>query len=474
MKKYLLLVLFGLITVSGKAQVNVRPMSDSSVAYKTLSKEYPQAVSLRERATLRDLVFQKLLEDYWGDFRRFLKKRNFRPDSSIIWNTEVFFRADGHADWLLYQYSQFSRPTTRLPKEKEQTLITLLTEYLNQHALPVSSRYVWSPFRLGGVLIITGPSSRKLPKGRGVIGDLASANQTTRPDTVKTISFGGLELEQVPDVIYRFTNVEEIHLGGNYLTSLPAKVTALPKLQRLNLLSNRLTEDSLFFTRNKVVKSINLQRNSLTGIPASISQNRRLESLWLGNNDLVDLNLKPLHSLRQLNDLNLYNVGLTQIPKTIGRLKHVKVLDLYYNKFTELPRQLGRMKRLEQLAIAHNNLKEIPVSFAKLRRLQVLYAHHNHLNQLPTKLKRLQRLHVLDLGYNELITAPSVLGALSGLEELSLNNNNLQDFPTVLLSLKNLKHVYMSSNPLWGREAMSSPYASQIKQLEANNTEVKY
>ncbi|WP_332367829.1 hypothetical protein [Spirosoma telluris] len=210
MKKILLIVVFGLITLVGMAQVQVRPMSDSSVAYKTLHKNYPPAVVPREQATLRNLVFQKLMEDYWGDFRRFLKKRNFRPDSSIIWNTEVFFRADGHPDWLLYQYQ---RNHKRLSTEKEQMLLGLLTEYLDQHALPVSSTLVWSPFRLGGGLVIIGPSSRKSPKGPGVIGDLISASQTSRPDTVKTIAWGGLELEHIPDVIYRFTNVEEINLG---------------------------------------------------------------------------------------------------------------------------------------------------------------------------------------------------------------------------------------------------------------------
>ncbi|WP_460971952.1 leucine-rich repeat domain-containing protein [Spirosoma migulaei] len=471
MKRSLLLFVFGLMALSGVAQVTIRPMTDSLVNYKTLRKNYPPAVGPREQATLRDLTFQKLTEDYWSDFRRFLKKRNFRPDSSIIWNTEVFFKADGHADWLLYQYQ---RNNKRLAPEKEETLIALLTEYLNQHPLPVSSTLVWSPFRLGSGLFILGPASRTTPKGPGVIGTLAAASQTTRPDTVKTIAFSGLELEQVPEVIYRFTNVEEINLGHNYLTALPARLTALPKLKRLNLMSNRLQEDSVFFTRNKVVKSINLQRNSLTDVPASVRQNRRLESLWLGNNDLANLTIKPLRSLHRLNDVNLYNVGLSQLPKDIGRLKHVKVMDLYYNKFTELPRQLGRMKRLEQLAIAHNNLKEIPASLAKLRRLQVLFAHHNHISQLPTKFQRLQHLHVLDLGYNELIVAPNVLGALPELEELSLNNNNLQEFPSVLLSIKNLKRVYMGSNPLWGREAMTSPYASQIKQLEANNTQVTY
>ena len=85
-----------------------------------------------------------------------------------------------------------------------------------------------------------------------MLGDLAKASRTTRPDTVKIVQFGGLDLEQVPPVIYRFTNAEEFNLGSNYLTAIPAQLTTLPKLQRLNLMSNRLQDDSVFFALQQV------------------------------------------------------------------------------------------------------------------------------------------------------------------------------------------------------------------------------
>lgn len=470
MKKVFLLMFLGLITLPVLAQVVIVPVT-KSMDYKALYQAYPNAVGPREQATARDLTFQKLSQDYWTDFYRFLKKKNFRPDSSFVLYTEGFFRADGQAERLHYQYlSKGERPS----EKTEQAFFALLSDYLTQRPFPVSSSLILGPFRLGSNLFITKPGSRKTPKGPGLIGDLANAARTTRPDTVKTIAFNGLDLEKVPEVLYRFVNVEEINLSNNYLTSLPAQVTALPKLQRLNLLSNRLKEDSVFFTRNKVVRSINIQKNSLTRVPPSMYLNHRLESLWLGNNDLGELNMTALRHLRRLNDLNLYNVGLTQLPKTFGRLKHIKVLDLYYNKLTVLPRQVSRMKRLEQLAIAYNKLDQLPSYVTKLRRLQVLFVHHNNLSQLPTDFVRLKKLHVLDVSYNSFTVVPTVLGLLPSLEELALNNNHLQEFPDVLLSIKSLKKVYMSSNPLFGREAMQSPYATQIKQLEANNTQVTY
>ena len=470
MKIILFITVFGLLTLPGRAQVIVAPMS-SSIDYKTLYQIYPLAVGSRDRATSRDLAFQKLSEDYWNDFKRFLKKRGFRPDSVFYMQTEVFFRADGRAERLHYQYViKNNRPSAKT----EQPFLALLAEYLTSRPLPVSSSLVWAPFRLGSGLSIAPPSVRTTPRGTGVLGDLTTAARTTRPDTVKTVSLAGLELERVPDVLQRFVNAGEINLGNNYLTSLPAWLTALPKLQRLNLMSNRLQADSVFFTQNKVVTSINLQKNSLTRIPSSVRLNRRLESLWLGNNDLSELNLDALRRLRRLNDLNLYNTGLTHLPKIVRQLKHVKVLDLYYNNLTQLPRQLTRMKRLEQLALAHNKLTELSPSLARLRRLRTLFVHHNRLTHLPVEWAGLKNLTTLDLGYNSFTVAPGVLGSLPMLEELALNNNNLQEFPTVLLAIKSLKRVYLSSNPLFGHEAMASPYAAQIKQLEDRQTQVTY
>ena len=470
MNKHLFFVLFGLMTVPVWAQVNVAPMRDT-VDYKTLHQTYALAVSPKEQLTTRGMAFQKLAGDYWEDFRRFLKQKNFRPASSFYLNTEVFFRADGHADLLLYQYMI---PNQRPPAAVEKTLFELLSAYLAERPFPVRSSLVWSPFRVGTGIMISTPEVRKTPVGAGIIGDLATAAQTTRPDTVKIVQFGGLELEQVPDVLYRFVNAEEVNLGNNYLTALPARVTALPKLQRLNLMSNRLMDDSVFFARNKSIKSINVQKNSLTRVPVSLRQNRRLESLWLGNNDLAELDNNSFRGLRRLNDLNLYSAGLTLLPKSIGTLKRLTVLDMYYNRLANLPKQISRLKRLDQLALAYNDLTELPTAMSRMRRLRTLYIHHNKLGTLPSQFSKLTNLHVLDLGYNGLTAVPPVLGAMPALEELDLNNNNLQDFPPVLLSIKTLKRVYMGSNPLFGKEAMNSPFAFKIKQLEANNTLVTY
>lgn len=476
MKKYLFFVLFGLITVSGMAQDRIVLLRDTTrlgISVAELEKKYPRAfakVAGQEGVFARSgKVFLDTVNIRQQRFFKFIERNKKRlPMLGIMIQTQEFIRPDGTYDRVLCEFSG-----RELTDEQEGQVLQLIAEWYGQHPFPIKTK---TGFQWGGMTILGSlPQKRTIRQGPGIVSTREAAEKTTRPDTVTMLAFNQLELRTVPEIVYRFPKLEELDLSVNLLNELPARLTSeIPTLKRLSLYKNAIPNDSVFITRNKHLLALNLQGNKLTRIPASVSLNRRLESLWLGNNDLNELNTKPLRRLRQLNDLNLYNAGLTRLPKTIGRLKQVKVLDLYYNKFTELPRQVGKMKRLEQLAVAHNDLKELPASLSKLRGLQVLFAHHNRLSQLPTEFSRLQQLRVLDLGYNWFTLVPNILGSLPALEELDLNNNNLQEFPTVLFSMKNLKKVYMGSNPLFGREAMNSPYAPQIKQLEANNTQVSY
>ena len=476
MKIWLFMLSFGLLTLVGQAQDRIVLLRDTtrlSISLADLEKTYPPALAQKagEPAVFarQGKQFLDTVNVVYQRFFRFIEQNKRRlPTMGVLIQTQEFIRPDGTYDRVFCEFSG-----KELTDQQEIQLLQFVAEWYGQHPFPIKTK---TGFRWGGTTILgSPPQKRTVRRGVGIISTLAEAEKTTRPDTVKMLALNQLELRTVPEVVYRFPNLEELDLSKNNLNELPARLTAdIPTLKRLSLLYNAIPNDSVFFTRNNHLVSLNLQGNKLTTIPASLQQNRHLESLWMGNNDLKNVNVKTLRRLRRLTDLNLYNAGLTELPKTIGRLKHLNVLDLYYNKITKLPRQVGRMKRLEQLALAYNDLNELPASLAKLRRLQVLFIHHNRISQLPAEFRRLTNLRVLDLGYNWFSVAPPVLGALPSLEELDLNNNNLQEFPTVLSAIKNLKKVYLGSNPLFGREAMSSPYAPQIKQLEANKTEVLY
>lgn len=476
MKKSLLLAFFGLLAIQSWAQDRIVLLRDTTrlhLSLAELTKQYPPALAHKvgEKGAFERLgkQFMDTVHTRNQQFFSYVERNKKQlPLTGIMVNTWEFVGADGKYDRVFCEFSGRD-----LTDEQEGQFLQFVAQWYGQHPFPIKTT---AGFRWEGMSILGSvPQKRVARTGPGTISTLEAAEQTTRPDTVTFLAFNQLKLSSIPEVIYRFPNLAELDLSRNNLHELPARLTATIKtLKRLSILFNAIPDDSVFITRNKHLVSLNLQGNKLIRIPASIRQNRRLESLWMGNNNLTGVDTRTLKRLRHLTDLNLYSAGLTELPQTMGRLKHIKVLDLYYNRFTKLPAQIGRMKRLEQLALAHNDLHELPVSLGRLRRLQVLFAHHNRISQLPDNFKKLQKLRVLDLGFNWFNTIPAIVGSMTALEEIDFNNNNLREFPDMLTSLRNLKKVYLGSNPLFGREAMASPYAPKIKALEANNTQVTY
>lgn len=476
MKKLVLSTLFGLIWLSGWAQPRVVLLSDTArlgVSPATLAKTYPPALATRSGETgVFERHGKRFMDSTHASMMRFFKfvetNRKRLPAKGVFLNVQEFIKPDGSYDWVFCRFE-----TDTLTDAQKTALLTFLTDWYTQHPFPIRTT---TGFRTSNFTQIGNVQQPRKPRrGPGIIATLEAARKTDRPDTVKMLAFNQLDLTDIPDVVYRFSNLEELDLSKNGLRYVPAELTErIPTLKRLSFLYNSLPNDSVFFPKNNHLIALNLQGNRLTRIPQSVGNNRRLESLWMGNNKLQAFTTKPLRRLRRLNDLNLYNTGLTQLPKNFGRLRRLNVLDLYYNKLTTLPRSMRRMKRLEQLALAHNTFTALPNTLGRLKRLQVLYAHHNRISELPESFKTLKSLRVLDIGYNWFTVPPAVLASLPSLEELDMSNNNLQELPIALSSLKSLKKVYLRANPLSQRDARSGPYAQLIKQLEANQTEVFY
>ncbi|MEZ0610498.1 leucine-rich repeat domain-containing protein [Fibrella sp. WM1] len=389
------------------------------------------------------------------------------PADGFFYEVTELFAASGRADWIIV------KPMGEPNRKALDDLLRRLAVFYqaDRFAKPMAAPYSNGYFTNFG----RPREKRTVLTGDSIINTLEAAAATTRPDTVKYLYFNHLDLKDVPNVVYRFPNLEELDLSKNRLTQLPARLTAdLPQLRRLSVLFNQISNDSVFITPNKHLLALTLQGNKLTRIPTSVRNARNLESLWMGNNKLSELNIKAIKKLKHLYDLNLYNAGLTSLPKQIRKLKHVRVLDLYYNELTGLPKQIGKMRRLEQLAVAHNKLTSLPPQLAKLRYLDTLYVHHNPLATLPTTFNRFKAIRLLDLSYSRLSAFPAELTTLKTLETIDLSGNNIQVLPASVTQLSGLKHLYLRSNPVTRDDAKIGPYAKVIDQLEAQNTAVYY
>ncbi|GAB3270921.1 hypothetical protein GCM10027347_41900 [Larkinella harenae] len=415
----------------------------------------------------------ELHEQFGRDLNQLLKKANALQDTTCFLMVTLYANADGSINRVYYEMTQnFMRPKidSVASARFQEKINPLFCSWFATYQFPVTGE---KPYRFQTSQVIGKlPSRRKLRRGPGILTTLEQAEQTTRPDTVKHLVFNTLELKEVPNVIYRFPNLEVLDLSINGINTIPETVFRIPKLRQLDVSSNPLAQDGLHVARNKHLKILNIQSTGLKTVPKTVTRNRRLESLWLGLNDFSGgLNTAPLRKLRRLKDLNLYKAKLNELPGSIRRLKRLEVLDLYYNQLRVLPEKLCRMPRLQQLAISNNQLNELPQNLGRLRKLQVLYTHHNFLGTLPASLPKLHALRILDIGHNAFVTVPDRVLTLPNLEELDISHNRLTEIPLHLTKMQTLKKLHLRGNPVSEQKGIS---ASLIQQLENNKTEVFY
>ncbi len=155
-------------------------------------------------------------------------------------------------------------------------------------------------------------------------------------------------------------------------------------------------------------------------------------------------------------ELDLRNLGLSELPETIGELVDLKVLDLGYkddkegerNKLTELPESSGNLTQLQRLDLDSNQLTTVPEFLGNFTQLHWLYLDSNQLTTVPESLGNLTQLQGLSLSSNQLTTVPEFLGNLTQLQGLSLSSNQLTTVPEFLGNLTQLKILALSSNQL--------------------------
>ena len=317
------------------------------------------------------------------------------------------------------------------------------------------------------------PVVREVRRGDSSVVDLKTALVFQDTLKIKRLYLNQLELKTLPDVIYRFPNLEELYLGDNELQAVNINMKRLPKLTQLHLQRNMITESGLQLTANKTLTFLNLKENKCKDIPDAVRKSKKLRTLWLGGNELTALSNRSFKKLKQVHDLNFYKSDIAFLPKGIKKMKNLEVLDLYYNKLEILPASITKLKKLTQLAVSYNQISALPERIDKMSRIHTLYAHHNRLSKLPASITKMQNLKILDLGFNWFTNFPQELTAFVKLEELDLSSNNFSDFPEQLLEIKQLEKLYLRGNPFVKDDA-EKKYSRQLGLLKSKNIEVFY
>ncbi|CBJ29007.1 Putative Leucine Rich Repeat Protein Kinase [Ectocarpus siliculosus] len=153
-----------------------------------------------------------------------------------------------------------------------------------------------------------------------------------------------------------------------------------------------------------VLRKVDLSGNRLTAVPPGLlGLGAGLEDLNLGNNDIAEM--PP--EIAKLGGLLFFNMAgnrLTRLPAEIGRLSSLKRLGLKGNALVRLPSSIGDLTHLVELYLTGNILEALPDEIVKLRRLKKLQLSFNNLRSLPQGMEAMRSLELCRLAVNPGLT----------------------------------------------------------------------
>ena len=149
-----------------------------------------------------------------------------------------------------------------------------------------------------------------------------------------SLSLSTMQLTELPESIGQLTQLTELNLSGNQLTTLPDSLGQLTGLVELNLSDNQISDLPSSFKNLIFLKTLRFSggggRNPLGNLPEVLRGLKQLERLWAEQCELISL---PdwIGDLVNLQDLQLYENRIVDLPLSFLRLDHLIGLKLKYN-----------------------------------------------------------------------------------------------------------------------------------------------
>eukprot|EP00002_Diphylleia_rotans_P015488 TRINITY_DN3001_c0_g1_i4.p1 TRINITY_DN3001_c0_g1~~TRINITY_DN3001_c0_g1_i4.p1 ORF type:complete len:1153 (+),score=210.04 TRINITY_DN3001_c0_g1_i4:71-3529(+) len=196
-----------------------------------------------------------------------------------------------------------------------------------------------------------------------------------------------------------------------------------------------------------VIEELDLSNNKIRNLPHTITNLTRLRILDLSVNTLPGVS--SLQQLYSLVAINLSRNRLSQLPGGMSNLTRLEELDVRENHISSLEPALSEMpSSLRLLDMKGNHISSIPESISKLVLLQELYFSDNQVTSIPEGLSHLNKLMIFDIGSNRISSIPVHVASISSLVQVTFDNNQISHIPREIGSMRNLSKLSVLNNPL--------------------------
>jgi len=187
------------------------------------------------------------------------------------------------------------------------------------------------------------------------------------------LDLSGLALGRIPAKLRQFGRLRTLYIGKNKLDHLPAAVCRLVGLHTLDARDNQMTELPSDIGRLTSLQYLNVDSNELESLPSKFDRLTSLKTFSARSNKLKLLPAQ-MGTLKNLRKLDLAKNQLWDIPGTWQRLfSLLEDVDLSDNKLQQLPANCAEPAGKLKLDVSGNPMETLPIAFGSFRQRKRLF-----------------------------------------------------------------------------------------------------
>lgn len=178
-----------------------------------------------------------------------------------------------------------------------------------------------------------------------------------------SLSLSKLGLTEIPDKVFKMTNLTSLDLRDNLITTIPKEIENLTQLETLWLTSNELETLPEEISKLPKLRSVHISDNKLTELPLSLVLHHRISHLCLRGNNISVIPEEILES--KIRDLQLSRNNIKELPITYDNADIFHSITLNDNPLESPPASIfyGNLPGLLKYLIEKDRGKTFQIPF---------------------------------------------------------------------------------------------------------------